>query len=139
MATGALSGSIEKCLARFRIANQDVQDLVRSPVGRRINLRMQERGDIGNLRGGQARKTLHAFVGSSNFQEVSELFAILVIENDNGTHEVGSAVTASRVCAVTETAVHKKGSLAAFDRGRIKARRWSRVITTLALRREAQH
>ncbi len=75
---------------------------------------VDERGDVGNL-GGREVELGHAFAAFSN--DGADEFAVLVIENEGGADEVGSAGAASGIDAVAEGAMDAIDGLAAFEGG----------------------
>src|SRR6266446_3123126 len=118
----ALSSSIEKCFARSGVADDDVLNLVSSAIGCQVYFGMQPGCDISDLLFRQVGKGLHAFVGTPYFEERANLFAFLVVEHQDGTDQVRSAIAPSCVCAVAKTAIHKKRALSTLNRSLVELR-----------------
>ena len=72
MARRAPAGAVEVCLARFRIADEDVERLVEPPVRRQVDLVVEKRGQVAVL-GGAEIELRHAAIRPPDPEEIAEL------------------------------------------------------------------
>ncbi len=115
MAAAAMSAEIG--LAGFRIACDDVEDLVIHAIGRGLTAREEKSGDVSNLCIGEAEGG-HA-LGRTSMQNDRPNFGTgsLVVQNENGVDEVRSTVPAAGVAAVAKRAGSNKDFLTASGGG----------------------
>src|SRR5574341_1487998 len=128
MTPAATAFPVEKGFTGSRIAGEDVGDLVKTPIGCEIDRRVEKRREIGCLRVGQL-ELRHAFVGTSDAQKLTELFAPFVGLDQDGARQVrSSAGPAAGIRAVTKGALRDEDLAATFDRRLIGGRRESLLL-----------
>src|SRR5438552_3255859 len=104
MARAASAGTAEVRLARLRIADEDVEDLVEAAIRVQENRRVQKLGDVLRLLGRQIERG-HAFVRTSVAQKRAEFLAALITLHELGPREIRSARSATRVRSMAEAAL----------------------------------
>src|SRR5215470_17439869 len=118
MTTAATASAIEVRLARFRIADHDVEDLVQPPVGVEVNRRVQEGREVSHLRLGEI-ELRHPALGPADAEKRAQLFSTVIFLHDDGPREIGAARSTASVGAVAEAAVFDEERFPAIDRGLI--------------------
>src|SRR5690242_18201305 len=103
MARSAPARTVEVSRARLRITRNDVEDLVVIPIDRIFYRVVKEVGDVGDLLG-RKRKSRHSFFRTALKNDRADGLAVLIIQNHNGTKQVGSLFPAFCVRAVAEAA-----------------------------------
>src|SRR3989442_11572575 len=102
MARAAFAGEVR--LARLRIADENVEDLVETAVRVQKNRRVQKFGDVLRLRRRQLEGG-HALVGASAAQKRAELFPAFIALHQLGPGEIGPARSAARIRSMAEAAL----------------------------------
>src|SRR2546421_6499392 len=118
MTAVAAPRAVEIRLAGFRIADQDVEDLVGAAIGVEINRGMQKSGEIHHLRLGQV-ELRHAAVRPPDAEKGAELLTAFILLHDDRARQIGAARPAARIRAMAEAALLDEQGSAALDRGLI--------------------
>jgi hypothetical protein len=114
VAVAAFAGAVEKSLSRLRISGHEFLEGIAAAIDGRLRADAQKGSDIGDLRRTE-RKRRHAFSGTALQDDGADAIAVLIVEYDHGTHQIGTAFAALGVGAVTETAGGNEQTLPALD------------------------
>ena len=112
MARAAFAGEVR--LARLRIADEDVEDLVETTVRVQKNRRVQEFGDVLRLLRRQLDRG-HALVGASAAQKRAELFPAFIALHQLGSRQIRSARSAAPIRSMAEAALIDDDVFTAID------------------------
>src|SRR5438067_7579342 len=121
MARAASPGAAEVRLARFRIADEDVEDLVQTAIRIQENRGVQKLSHVLRLLDGQLERG-HAFVRTPGAQKRAEFLSTLIALHELGPREVRPARSASRIRSVAEAALVDDDLFAAIDRDLVELR-----------------
>jgi hypothetical protein len=114
MAGRTFSRSIEVCFSGLSVSGYNAEQLICSAIRGKLDALVQEFGDIGELRLGEAGERRHAAIGTAAVDHWSDQLTLVVVENDGGAEKIGAGVAAGGLRAVAKRATREIKFLAAL-------------------------